>query len=143
MPFDDIAQQTDAMSELSSLPSEDTSRVTDPMGGIKGQGGPGIDTPAEQQAVQMFLQGMQMIRQGAQADPSTKPIIDKFLQDAFLQLSQHYGYGEEGKMALKQAQMMETKTRSQKLGGGPPMRGAPPTGPPPMGNPARDQMITY
>jgi len=122
MPFDDIAQQTDALSSLSAMPEQDSSGAPE-----ADTGGPGIDTPAEQKAVQMFIEGMKLIRQGAMADPSTRPIVDKFLQDTFLQLAQHYGYGEEGKLALKQAQMGETRARSNALSGAPtgPMSGPP------------------
>lgn len=141
MPFDNITQETDALSSLSSMPETGES-----MSGTQDTGGPGIDTPAEQQAVQMFIEGMKLIRQGAMADPSTKPIVDKFLQDTFLQLSQHYGYGEEGKMALKQAQMMQTRARSQAIGGVPGPGAGPPgvgTNAQPSAPPPSDMSIQY
>jgi hypothetical protein len=148
MPFDDAMQETDALSQLSSMPSESPEALAGPAQGGADSGGPGVDTPSEQQAVQLFLQGMQLFRQGAQKDPTTQYIIDKCLQDTFLQIAQHYGYGEDAKLALKQAQMIKMRERSGALSGagpmqGPPVQGGPAQGPPPMGSPQRDMMIEY
>jgi len=140
MPFDDIQQQTDSLSELSALPGADTGAPQGPpigadpgaQQGAPGEqlGGPGVDTPQEQQAVQMLMQGAQMFRQAAQTDPSVSHIIDKFLQDGFLQISDHYGFGEEGKMALKQAQMTKGRAQASAVSGQGPTAGPPIGGPP-------------
>ena len=141
MPFDDIQQQTDSMSALASMPQEGAPMQPGgpPMGGpeqgVEGMGGPGIDTPQEKQAVELLMQGAQVFRQAAQIDPTVAHIIDKFLQDGFLQISEHYGFGEEGKLALKQAQMMKGRAKAQAVNTpgptqGPPIGGMP--SPPPM-----------
>lgn len=127
MPFDDIEQQTGAMSDLASMPQAEAGAQAAP---TQGQGGPGVDTPQEQQAVKLLIEGMKLIRQASTVDTSIRPIVDKVLPDAFLQFSQHYGYGEEGKLALKQAQMLQSKARAASLAGGPPGGSAPMTGPP-------------
>jgi len=140
MPFDDIQQQTDSMGELASMPQggmegPPTPEIGGELGGQQGGGqqlgGPGVDTPQEQQAVQMLMQGAQMFRQAAQTDPSVSHIIDKFLQDGFLQISEHYGFGEEGKLALKQAQMTKGRAQASAVSGQGPQSG-PPVGGPPM-----------
>ena len=114
MAFEDTQQQTASLGDLSAMPQD------------PGAGGPGIDTPQEQQAVELLMQAAQGFRQAAETDPSVKPIIDAILQDAFLKITTHYGFGEEGKMALKQAQMGQEKARSSALSyGGPPTQGSP------------------
>ena len=144
MPFDDIAQQTDSIGQLAGMPQSQAS------GGGQGQGGPGIDTPQEQQAVQMLIQGMQMFRQAATTDPSIRPMIDKILQDGFLQIADHYGYGEEAKLALKQAQMQVGRARASAVEGRGPGQAMPapaprPPAPGPSGPPEGppDMQIRY
>ena len=155
MPFDETLQETDSLSELSSMPTPASSPAGGPpmpgmdtAGGIQGLGGPGVDTPQEQQAVQLLMQAAENFRLAAQSDPSIKPIIDTFLQDAFLKITDHYGFGEEGKMALKQAQMAQGKARSAALTyGKPPTQGPPigagPAGPPPNFSPPANTALTY
>lgn len=150
MPFDDIQQQTGALSELSGMqPTGGQPTMGQPMGGqpmgpSSGMGGPGVDTPQEKQAVDMLMQAMQLMRQASTVDPSIRPLVDKFLPDTFLQFAQHYGFGEEAKMALKQAQMTQEKARAGALQGGQgPMQRPPVTGPPQAGSPEQNQMIEY
>jgi len=50
-------------------------------------GGPGVDTPQEQQAVQMLMQGALLFRKAAETDPSVGPIVDKMLQDSYIQIT--------------------------------------------------------
>lgn len=145
MPFEDIQQQTDAIGGLAGMPQAQGMEGAGGAGGVQGMGGPGVDTPQEQQAVQLLMQGAQMLRQAAQVDPSIRPIIDKLLPDAFLQITQHYGFAEEGKMALKQAQMQQGRARASAVGGMGPTQGpptGPPTGPPGPRQPG-PQDITY
>ena len=143
MPFEDIQQQTDAIGGLAGMPQAqglEGAGGAGGAGGVQGMGGPGVDTPQEQQAVQLLMQGAQMLRQAAQVDPSIRPIIDKLLPDAFLQITQHYGFAEEGKMALKQAQMQQGRARASAVGGMGPTQGPPS---PPAGPTAGPQDITY
>ena len=84
-----------------------------PLGGAQGLGGPGVDTPQEQKAVQMLMQGAMLMRQAAEIDPSVSPIIDKMLQDSYLQITKHYGFVQEGKLSLQQAQMQKSRMKSQ------------------------------
>ena len=143
MPFDDIQQETDSMSALASMPQEDPGMGSPDMGppnigaqsgaeqsGVEQLGGPGVDTPQEQQAFQMLMKGAEMFRQAAQTDPTVRHIIDKFLQDGFLQISEHYGFGEEGKLALKQAQMTKGRAQASAVTGQGPQSGPPVGGPP-------------
>jgi hypothetical protein len=76
-------------------------------------GGPGVDTPQEQKAVQMLMQGAMLFRQAAEIDPSVSPIVDKMLTDSYLQITKHYGFEQEGKMAIQQAQMQKSRMKSQ------------------------------
>jgi hypothetical protein len=76
-------------------------------------GGPGVDTPQEQQAVQMLMQGAQLFRQAAETDPSVAPIVDKMLMDSYLQITKHYGFEQEGKLSLQQAQMQKNRMKAQ------------------------------
>ena len=139
MAFEDVQQETDSLGALASMPQGEQEMSGPPMGdpGMGAQagqqlGGPGVDTPQEQQAVQLLMQGAQAFRQAAETDPSVRHIIDKFLQDGFLQISDHYGFGEEGKVALKQAQMTKNRAQASAVMGqgpqsGPPMQaGQPP-----------------
>lgn len=93
-------------------------------------GGPGVDTPQEQQAVQMLMKGAMLMRQAAEVDPSVAPIIDKMLQDSYLQITKHYGFEQEGKMAMQQAQMQKSRMKSQAFNspGGQQAQGGPPLG---------------
>jgi hypothetical protein len=140
MPYDDIAQQTESLSQLGGL-GEDMNQ----MAGVAGMGGPGVDTPQEQQAVQVFMRGAQLLRQGAEIDPSTRPIIDKILQDGFLQIAKHYGFEEEGKIALKQAQMQQNRAKAAAVSGQGPHQGPPIVQPPepPGGGKPQDFQIRY
>jgi hypothetical protein len=149
MPFDETLQETDSLSELSSMPQDSQQEMPmDASGGIPGLGGPGVDTPQEQEAVKNLMEAAKLFRVAAQSDPSIKPIIDTFLQDAFLKITDHYGFGEEGKMALKQAQMAQSKARSAALTyGKPPTQGPPvgsgPSGPPPSFSPPSNVSLEY
>jgi len=146
MPLDQAQSQVDMLSQLSAQGPPGGGPAPQqpgaPMAGSQ-TGGPGVDTPEEQQAVQLLMQGMQFIRQAAGIDRSIRPLVDKILPDAFLQFAQHYGYGEEGKLALKQAQMMQSRERGAVLQGQGPMKGPPgPVGQPRPPNPETDS-ITY
>ena len=118
----------DQLSQLSQLdpgsqagpPMQDSSPgpMQGPVGaplqaGAQSLGGPGVDTPQEQKAVQMLMQGAMLFRQAAQIDPSVSPIVDKMLQDSYLQITKHYGFEQEGKLALQQAQMQKNRMKSQ------------------------------
>ena len=116
----------DQLSQLSQMPAQEgapmegmppqgmpQSGAQPPLGGQPGLGGPGVDTPQEQKAVQMLMQGAMLMRQAAQVDPSVAPIIDKMLQDSYLQITKHYGFEQEGKLALQQAQMQKNRMKSQ------------------------------
>jgi len=98
-------------------------------------GGPGVDTPQEQKAVQMLMQGAQMFRQAADIDPSVAPIVDKMLTDSYLQITKHYGFEQEGKMAIQQAQMQKSRMKSQAFNSPAGQQDGPP-GPPVGGGPA-------
>lgn len=136
MPFDDVQQQTDSLSALSNMPQEgggmggEGMMPPDAGGGGEQLGGPGVDTPQEQQAVKMLMEGAQLFRQAAGTDPSVRYIVDKLLQDGFLQISEHYGFGEEGKLALKQAQMTKNRAQASTVTGQGPQAGPPVGGPP-------------
>lgn len=123
---------------LSALASRDTSMGVDnpdvsAMGDMstaaQPPGGPGIDTPQEQKAVQLLTKGAQLIREAANAEPSIRIIVDKTLQDLFMQITKHYGMEEEGKLALRQAKLGADRQRAVALTGPP---GGPPS-PPPAG----------
>lgn len=142
MPYEDIAAETQGVSDLSSMDtggggpemsapggppggpptappiptSEPLGQAAQPAGGI---GGPGIDTPQEKQAMQSVMQGMMALRQAATADPSLRVVIDQHLQKMFLDITSHYGLAEEGKTALKQAQLASNRQRSGAVMGPP------------------------
>ena len=81
-------------------------------------GGPNkVDTPQEQKALQMLIQGSLMFREAANLDPSVRYIIDKVLVDAYGQVTKHYGLEQEGKLALQQAQLMKQREMQQKFAG--------------------------
>jgi len=96
--------------------------------GAQALGGPGVDTPQEQKAVQLLMQGAMMMRQAAQIDPSVSPIIDKMLQDSYLQITKHYGFEQEGKLALQQAQMQKSRMKSQRFSSPAGQQAGPPLG---------------
>jgi len=125
MPFDQTTQEAGAISQLAGMPSE----------GVQGMGGPGVDTPQEQQAVQALMQGAQLFRQAAEVDPSIRYIIDDILQKGFLTITKHYGFEEEGKLALRQSQMQRNRALGTKMEGGPQPPGPPPAPPPGAGGP--------
>jgi len=144
---------SDQMSQLSQMPQGGDAggapmSMQDPQGGQPPQGnmqmppqgmqsgaqnalgGPGVDTPQEQKAVQMLMQGAMLMRQAAEVDPSVAPIIDKMLQDSYLQITKHYGFEQEGKMAMQQAQMQKSRMKAQAFNspGGQQAQGGPPLG---------------
>lgn len=117
---------SDQLSQLSQMPMEGQESMPmgqaggqpplagpQSMGGPQSLGGPGVDTPQEQKAVEMLMQGAMLFRQAAQIDPSVGPIVDKMLQDSYLQITKHYGFEQEGKLALQQAQMQKSRMKSQ------------------------------
>lgn len=91
-----------------------------------GHGGPGIDTPVEKQAMELLTRGAELIRKAADVDPAIRPIIDKHLENAFLDVMTTYGLGEQAKLSLKQAKMQRDQQVAGRLNmAGPPV---PPTG---------------
>ena len=125
----------DSLGQLAAQPLDEgqpTGPLPGPMQGMAeqsaGLGGPGVDTPQEQKAVDLLMKGAMMFREAAQTDPSVRPIIDKILQDGFLQVSEHYGFGEEGKLAVKQAQLTRNRAQASAFGGGGPRPSGPPIG---------------
>jgi hypothetical protein len=153
MPYHDIAEETDQMGQLSNLEDEGMEMGGMPQGGMPMQGapsgmpmdqppggpptgatgptaapgGPGPDTPQEQQALQLLMQGAQAFRQAASVEPSIRYIVDKHLQGAYLEITKHYGMEQEGKLALQQAQLRSNKQRSAGMTG-PPRPARPPMG---------------
>jgi len=130
MPFDDIQAETDSLDALSGqgdvMPTGQElgmqgEGMSAPGGQSPGQspGGPGVDTPQEQQAVQLFMQGAQAFRQASTVEPSVRYIVDEMLQKAFLSITKHYGMEQEGKLALQQAQLGANKQKSANLTGPP------------------------
>jgi hypothetical protein len=139
MPYEDIAAENQGVSDLASSGGEDMGMEsgpapggppsappipsTEPLGQAAqpagGLGGPGIDTPQEQQAMKAVMQGMMALRQAATADPSLRVVIDQHLQKMFLDITGHYGLAEEGKAALKSAQLMANRQRSGAVMGPP------------------------
>lgn len=95
----------------------------------QGPGGPGIDTPAEQQAVQLIAQGMAMLRQAATLEPSIRWIMDSSLPKLMLEVAKHYGVEEEAKLALQQAQLQKRKADTIRRAGPPPAPSGPPVAP--------------
>ncbi len=82
-------------------------------------GGPGPDTPQEQQALKLFMQGGQAFRQAAQVEPSIRWIVDKALQQMFLEITKHYGMEQEGKLAMQQHKLASDKQKSAQVMGPP------------------------
>ena len=101
----------------------------DAAGGIPGLGGPGVDTPQEQQDLEFFSQGAMMLRRAAEVDPSIRYIIDKHLQQTFMEVAKHYGVEQEGKLAMQQAQLGANRERAGAIMGPPPSGGMGPQGP--------------
>jgi len=113
MPYED---ETAMMGDLAAMP-EPTAQgqappAAPPMQPGQALGGQGVDTPQEQQAVELLMQAAMMMRQAAETDPGLRPYIDKHLQGAFLDISTYYGFGEDAKLALKQATMQRDRERS-------------------------------
>lgn len=142
MPYEDIAAETQGVSDLSSMdtsgggpemsapggppsgpptappipPNEPLGQAAQPAGGL---GGPGIDTPQEKQAMQSVMEGMMALRKAATSDPSLRVVIDQHLQKMFLDITSHYGLAEEGKAALKSAQLMANRQHAAPIMGPP------------------------
>ena len=138
MAFEDTQQMTEGIGQLSAMEPE---MGASPMGasmegapaqqtpppGAEGQapGGPGPDTPQEQQALQLLMQGALMMRRATEIEPSIRYIIDGLLEKAYLQVTKHYGMEQEGKLALQQSKLRANQTRAAALTGPPrPMGGA-------------------
>jgi hypothetical protein len=117
MPLADQLSQLSQMDEGGGMPQgmpQGGGPLPQPMQqGAQSLGGPGVDTPQEQKAVQMLMQGAMLMRQAAEIDPSVSPIIDKMLTDSYLQITKHYGFEQEGKLSLQQAQMQKSRMKSQ------------------------------
>jgi len=94
------------------------SQLQPAVSGAGGLGGPGIDTPGEKKAMVALSRGVMAIREATKFDPSLRPIVDKMLQDGFLQIMRHYGMEQEGKLSLQQAKMKADRMRSAPLRGG-------------------------
>lgn len=129
MPYDDIQSETGSLDALAGQ-GDVGGGAEMPMGGeglptpgaqAPGQspGGPGVDTPQEQQAVKLLMQGAQAFRQAAEVEPSVRYIVDKILQEGFLSITKHYGMEQEGKLALQQAKLGADKQKSANLAGPP------------------------
>jgi len=126
-----------------------------PMGGPAGMmgGGPGgpaggpaapnggpnrIDTPQEQKAMQLFMQGSLLFREAANLDPSVRFIVDQLLVKGFTDVTKHYGLEQEGKLALQQAQLTQNNDMRSRVMGGQSQQPQPPAVPPgPPGPPVR------
>jgi len=76
-------------------------------GGQAPPGGPGPDTPIEQQVLQEITQAAQVFRGAADKEPSIRFIVDGLLQKLFADITKHYGMEEEGKLAIQQAQLQK------------------------------------
>lgn len=120
---DTLDDQYNAMSELGAREGPEMAAPPEVGAVQQGLGGPGIDTPQEQQAVQLLMQGAMSFRKATEIDPSIRGIIDPALQKAYLEITRHYGLEEEGKTALKQAQLQSNRMRASRLS-------APPSAPP-------------
>ena len=137
MPYEDIESELGSLNELSGQDTGGQEMSADPgaMGGppdmgsssapSQPPGGPGVDTPQEQQAVKLLMQGAQAFRQAATVEPSVRYIVDKMLQETFLSVTKHYGMEQEGKLALQQAKLGGDRAKAVALSG--------PPGPPSFG----------
>lgn len=85
----------------------------------QGPGGPGPDTPQEQQAIKLLMQAGVIMRRAAEVEPSIRYIIDEALQNAYLKITKHYGMEQEGKLALQQAKLRSDRSRAVSLTGPP------------------------
>lgn len=110
-----------------------------PGGPMAPNGGPNrIDTPQEQKAMQLFMQGSLLFREAANLDPSVRFIVDQLLVKGFTDVTKHYGLEQEGKLALQQAQLTRTNDMRGRVMGGQPSQPQPPAVPPgPPGPPVR------
>jgi len=130
MPVDEI----NYMNEIAAMPGENTAEMppaempmeepsvdttTPPTSEGSQLGGPGIDTPQEKAAIAKLIQGGIFMRQATQHDPSIRYILDQHLEKMFLDIANHYGVAEEGKLALKQAKMRVAEKRRNRLAGPP------------------------
>lgn len=134
MAYEDIEGQTSAMGQLSSIDSGAGSGQSPtpppgpppgatPAGAAGGQGappgGPGPDTPQEQQALKLLMQGAMMFRRATEVEPSIRFLIDELLQKAYLGVTKHYGMEQEGKLALQQAQIKANRNKAVAITGPP------------------------
>jgi len=137
MPYQDTAQMTQGIGQLSEMDQGGAPDVgmgepgavqppTSPA--PEGQttqppGGPGADTPQEQQALKLLMQGAIMMRRATEVEPSIRYIIDDLLQKAYLSVTKHYGMEQEGKLALQQAKLKADRSKAVAVTGPPrPMR---------------------
>ena len=103
------------------------------LAGLQGAPDQGVGQMAGQgvqKAVEALMGAMQLMNIAIEADPSLTAILRPMMQKTFLTVADHYGHGEEAKLALKKAKMQGPQ--------GPPMgapAGAPPTGAPAPGGP--------
>lgn len=131
MPELDYSQLGDVANMQGSEPmATDSGAVpsTPTEGGAPAPGGPGLDTPAEKQAVQLLMEGGMLFRKAAEVEPSVRYLIDAMLEKMMLDVTKHYGMEQEGKLALQQAKLGRDRERSGALTGPP---GGAPSGAPP------------
>lgn len=128
MAYDEMAQTTDGISQLSSMdqgsapgPDMGGGQMPGAEAGPQGQGpgGPGADTPQEQQAIQMLMQGAMLMRRATEVEPSIRYIVDDLLQKAYLGITKHYGMEQEGKLALQQARLQSDRNKAVAITGPP------------------------
>lgn len=136
MPYDDTAQTTSGISQLSTMegggggeqlpgqpmgqpPGAATGAASGATPGGPPPGGPGPDTPQEQQALQLLMQGALMMRRATEIEPSIRYLIDDLLQKAYLGVTKHYGMEQEGKLALQQSQLRANRSKAVALTGPP------------------------
>lgn len=123
------------LSNLASTPEEGGPPDTGPVGpggaspgpaqSPGGQGGPGIDTPAEQQALKLMMAGAMAYRKAATVDPTLRPIVDKHMQTLYMEVMKHYGMEQEGKLAMQQASLQRDREMSARVS--PPVSAAGPS----------------
>lgn len=136
MAWNDASEETAGISQLSSIddgaapsqggmPPGAGAEMAPTTGAAPGQtpppGGPGPDTPQEQQALKLLMQGAVMMRRATEVEPSIRYIIDDLLQKAYLMVTKHYGMEQEGKLALQQAKIRADRGRAVAVTG-PPVR---------------------
>lgn len=121
MPEEMMDDQYAALSDLGARDTPDMDMPAEVGAVQQGLGGPGVDTPQEQQAVQLLMQGAMAFRKASELDPSIRGLVDPMLQKAYLDITKHYGLEEEGKTALKQAQLQSNRARASRLTSRPPV----------------------